>query len=101
MTQPRALQVCPNDHPPSSICAVTTWQLTQAGVAVDTVFLGAPRGERWDGATYFGIERGAGRMTGALRKYVDGRKYRPSLRIATARTKSSRVRSGRLPARRS
>ena len=76
MMQPRALQVCPNDHAPFlELCKSHAAALERAGVSVDTVFLGAPRGERWDAATYFRIERGTRRMTGALKKYVATRGY--------------------------
>ncbi len=76
MTQPRAQQVCPNDHPPFlDLCKSHAAALEKAGVTVDTVFFGAPRGERWDAATYFRIERGTRRMTGALKKYIAGRGY--------------------------
>src|SRR4249920_1067887 len=75
--QPRALQLCPNDHPPFlDICRNHATALMRAGLAVDTVFIGAPRGERWKDATYFGIERGTRRMTSSLREFVAGRGYR-------------------------
>ena len=74
MTRPRALQVCPNDHPPFlDICRNHAAALTAAGCDVETVFLGAPRGARWDGATYLGIERGTRRMIDALRIHRAGR----------------------------
>jgi len=75
--QPRALQLCPNDHPPFlDLCRNHAMALAQAGLVVDTVFFGAPRGERWSDATYFGIERGTRRMTARLREFVTGRGYR-------------------------
>ena len=75
--QPRALQLCPNDHPPFlDLCRNHATALMRAGLAVDTVFFGAPRGERWNDATYFGIERGTRRMTSSLREFVAGRGYR-------------------------
>jgi len=53
MTQPRALQICPNDHPPFlDLCRNHAAALEQAGMEVDTIYLGAPRGERWNDATY-------------------------------------------------
>jgi len=77
MTQPRALQICPNDHPPFlDLCRNHAAALEQAGMEVDTIYLGAPRGERWNDATYLGIERGAHRMTARLREAVADRGYR-------------------------
>jgi glycosyltransferase involved in cell wall biosynthesis len=74
MTRPHALQVCPNDHPPFlDICRNHAAALAEAGCDADTVFLGAPRGARWDAATYLGIERGTRRMIDALRTYCTGR----------------------------
>ncbi len=73
----RALQVCPNDHPPFlELCQAHAAALKRAGMSVDTVFFGAPRGIRWEGATYLGIERGARRMIDALRAHCAGRAYR-------------------------
>ena len=70
MTRPRALQVCPNDHPPFlDICRHHSAALAAAGCDTDTIFLGAPRGVRWDAATYLGIERGTRRMIDALRSH--------------------------------
>ena len=77
MTELRALQLCPNDHPPFlDLCRNHASALERAGMVVDTVFFGAPRGERWDAATYFGIERDTRRMTAELNECVAGRKYR-------------------------
>ena len=77
MTSLRALQLCPNDHPPfQDVCRNHAAALAQVGVSVDTVFFGAPRGERWDAATYFGIERGTRRMTASLRELAAGKDYR-------------------------
>ena len=74
MTRSRALQVCPNDHAPFlEICRNHAAALGIAGCDVDTVFLGAPRGARWDAATYLGIERGTRRMVDALRDHCAGR----------------------------
>ena len=74
MTRPCALQVCPNDHPPFlDICRNHAAALGQAGCDVDTVFLGAPRGTRWEAATYLGVERGTRRMIDALRSHCAGR----------------------------
>ena len=74
MTRPRALQVCPNDHPPFlDICRNHAAALAAAGCDTDTVFLGAPRGARWDAATYLGIERGTRRMIDALRRHCADR----------------------------
>ncbi len=76
MTQ-RALQLCPNDHPPFlDVCRNHAAALAQLGMDVDTVFFGAPRGDRWSDATYFGIEQGTRRMTTSLRELAAGRGYR-------------------------
>lgn len=75
--RPRALQVCPNDHPPFlDICRNHAAALAAAGCDVDTVFLGAPRGDRWDAAVYLGVERGTRRMIDALRAATAGRRTR-------------------------
>lgn len=77
MTLPRALQLCPNDHPPfQDVCRNHAAALAQLGMDVDTVFFGAPRGERWDAATYFGIERGTRRMRTSVGEFVAGKDYR-------------------------
>ncbi len=77
MTQARALQLCPNDHPPFlDLCRNHATALEQVGMAVDTVFLGAPRGERWEDATYLGVERGTRQMAARLREITAGRGYR-------------------------
>jgi glycosyltransferase involved in cell wall biosynthesis len=77
MTQAQALQICPNDHPPFlELCKGHAAALAKAGMTVDTVFLGAPRGARWDAATYLDIERGTRSMIDALRRHCDGREYR-------------------------
>jgi glycosyltransferase involved in cell wall biosynthesis len=77
MTRPRALQLCPNDHPPfQDVCRNHAAALAQLGMNVDTVFFGAPRGERWDAATYFGTERGTRRMSTSVREFVAGKDYR-------------------------
>ncbi len=77
MTSLRALQLCPNDHPPfQDVCRNHAAALAQVGVNVDTVFFGAPRGEGWDAATYLGIERDTRRMTASLRERVAGKDYR-------------------------
>ena len=76
MTQ-RALQLCPNDHPPFlDVCRNHAAALAQLGMDVDTVFFGAPRGDRWSDATYFGIEQGTRRMTTSLHELAAGRGYR-------------------------
>jgi glycosyltransferase involved in cell wall biosynthesis len=76
MTRARALQLCPNDHPPFlDLCRNHAAALERAGMVVDTVFFGAPRGERWEDATYLGIERGTRQMTARLREFAAGRGY--------------------------
>lgn len=77
MTQPRALQLCPNDHPPfRDVCRNHAAALTLAGMHVETVFFGAPRGEPWGQATYFGIDRGTRRMTAMVRELAAGKDFR-------------------------
>ena len=72
----RALQVCPGDHPPFlDLCKSHAAALAKIGMTVDTVYLGAPQGMRWEGAAYLGIERGTRRMIDALRGYCAGRTY--------------------------
>ncbi len=72
----RALQLCPNDHPPFlDLCRNHAAALAEAGVETDTAFFAPPRSARWDAATYFGIERGTRRMTAALQEYCRGRDY--------------------------
>jgi len=70
MSTARALQLCPNDHPPFlDLCRSHAAALELAGLDVDTVFFGAPRGERLDGATYLAVERGTRHMIDALRRH--------------------------------
>lgn len=77
MTRMRALQVCPNDHPPFlELCKNHAAALEEIGMMVDTVFLGAPRDSAWETATYLNIERGTRRMIEALNRLCDGREYR-------------------------
>lgn len=77
MTQPRVLQLCPNDHPPfRDVCRNHAAALSLAGMHVETVFFGAPRGERSEQATYLGIERGTRRMTARVREIAAGKDYR-------------------------
>jgi glycosyltransferase involved in cell wall biosynthesis len=77
VTRPRALQVCPNDHPPFlDLCRNHAAALAMAGFDVDVVFFSAPRGTRWDAGTYLGIERGTRAMIEALQKHCAGRSYR-------------------------
>jgi glycosyltransferase involved in cell wall biosynthesis len=77
VTRSRALQVCPNDHPPFlELCRGHAAALAAAGCDVDTVFLGAPRGRRWNAATYLGIDRGTRAMIGGLRRHCGSNAYR-------------------------
>ncbi|NJN51016.1 MAG: glycosyltransferase [Gammaproteobacteria bacterium] len=99
MTEPRALQLCPNDHPPFlELCRVHAKALTIAGFQVDTVFLAPPRGLPDIDAHYLDVAGGSLRMALALTRHLADRRYAltvahryRALRVAVAARRTHRL----------
>ncbi len=73
MTERRALQLCPSDHPPfRDLCRVHATAMVRAGYDVDTVFLRAPVGTPDPNATYLNAV-GNRAMVRALVAHLAGR----------------------------
>lgn len=75
MTERRALQLCPSDHPPfRDLCRVHATAMVRAGYDVDTVFLRAPVAAPDPNATYLNAI-GNRAMVRALVAHLAGRSF--------------------------